>query len=68
MKLTRRIRPFRKRYKITQAEFAKLVGTTITTVNLWENGKTEPNQEAIKERIREVLEGGNPLLKKEKVG
>lgn len=64
MKLTRKIRSFRRRYKITQEEFAELVGTTRTTVSLWESKKTEPNQEAIKRKIMEVLERGKPVVVK----
>lgn len=67
MRLIERIKPFREKYGITQSEFAELVGTTWGIFNHWENGKTEPNQRAIKERIREVLEGGKPsLVKKQK--
>ena len=32
----------RKRLKLTQHNFAKLLGCSVTTVNRWENGKCKP--------------------------
>lgn len=42
----RSIRSQRKRLKLSQAEFAKLVGVTPVAVYLWESGKTRPRAKA----------------------
>ena len=42
----RSIRSQRKRLKLSQAEFAKLVGVTPVAVYLWESGKTKPRTKA----------------------
>lgn len=64
MRLGKRIRAFRRRYRVTQEEFAEMIGTTRATINAWENERTKPKQTAILERIQEVVEGGNPVLVK----
>ena len=33
---------------LNQAEFAKAIGVSFTTVNRWENGKAQPNIKAMK--------------------
>lgn len=39
----------------TQEEFAHLIGTTVTTVNRWINGKSKPSKIYIK-IMKELLE------------
>ncbi len=34
---------------VSQEKFAQLLGTTVVTVNRWENGKTKPSRLYIKE-------------------
>ena len=60
MNLGKKIRAFRKRYGITQEQFAELIGSTTTTVCFWETGRNRPRIKAVLERIDEVLEGGDP--------
>ena len=38
----------RRRLNMTQAEFAYAIGVTISTVNRWENGHSEPSRMARK--------------------
>lgn len=38
----------RRKLKLTQEEFAHLVGVTVSTVNRWENGHVEPSRLARK--------------------
>ena len=64
MDLGRKIKAYRKRYRITQEEFAKLIGSTSTTVCFWETGRNRPRIKAVLERIDEVLRGGKPSLVK----
>lgn len=40
------------RFKISQAEFGKIAGTSQTTVSRWEHGELEPNRVEMA-RIRE---------------
>jgi DNA-binding transcriptional regulator YiaG len=39
----------RKKLCVTQEKFAALLGTTVVTVNRWENGKAVPSRLYIKE-------------------
>lgn len=39
----------RKKLCVSQEKFAQLLGTTVVTVNRWENGKTVPSRLYIKE-------------------
>lgn len=39
----------RKLYCVSQETFARLLGTTVATVNRWENGKVKPSRLSIKE-------------------
>ena len=41
------IKELRKKLGLTQEEFAKLLGVGYTTVNRWENGKSEPRGQAL---------------------
>lgn len=43
------IQSIRKKIGVTQERFAYLLGTTITTVNRWENGKAKPSRLYIRE-------------------
>jgi len=50
----KRIQDIRRRFKVTQEDFAHMVGVTFSTVNRWENGKSRPNR--IAQRILAGLE------------
>ena len=50
----KRIQEIRQRLKVTQEDFAHMVGVTFSTVNRWENGKSKPNR--IAQRILAGLE------------
>jgi len=43
------IQDIRKKLFVSQEKFAQLLGTTVVTVNRWENGKTKPSRLYIKE-------------------
>lgn len=47
------IKTIRTNLGVTQEKFAQLLGTTVVTVNRWENGKTKPSRMSIKE-IKEI--------------
>ena len=51
---------------LNQAEFAKTIGVSFTTVNRWENGKAQPNIKAMKALKAFCVERGYPyeLLEK----
>lgn len=49
-----RIREIRQGLRVTQEDFAHMVGVTFSTVNRWENGKSKPNR--IAQRILVSLE------------
>jgi len=40
---------FRQRLGLTQEQFASKLGTTVGSVNKWENGKSKPSRLYIKE-------------------
>jgi len=50
----KRIQEIRRRLRVTQEDFAHMVGVTFSTVNRWENGKSRPNR--IAQRILAGLE------------
>ena len=50
----KRIQEIRRRLRVTQEDFAHMVGVTFSTVNRWENGKSKPNR--IAQRILAGLE------------
>ena len=54
----REIKELRKKLGLTQEEFAKLLGVGYTTVNRWENGKSEPRGQALEalEKLRTLVE------------
>ncbi len=39
-----RIQEIRRGLRVTQEDFAHMVGVTFSTVNRWENGKSKPNR------------------------
>jgi putative transcriptional regulator len=43
-----RIRETRQNMKLTQEEFASMLGVTFSTVNRWENSKSKPSRMALK--------------------
>ena len=43
-----RIREIRMRLRMTQEDFAHMIGVTFSTVNRWENGKSQPNRIAMR--------------------
>lgn len=43
------IQAIRIKLGVTQEKFAQLLGTTVVSVNRWENGKTRPSRLYIKE-------------------
>lgn len=43
------IREIRQGLCVSQEKFAQLLGTTVVTVNRWENGKTVPSRLYVKE-------------------
>ena len=43
------IQEIRKHLCVSQEKFAQLLGTTVVTVNRWENGKTVPSRLYVKE-------------------
>jgi len=49
-----RIRSIRQQLGLTQEQFAYKVGVTFTTVNRWENGKSNPSRPAGM-RINDIL-------------
>ena len=59
----REIRELRKKLGLTQEEFAQLLGVGYTTVNRWENDKSEPRGQVaqvlskLKELVEEAEEG-----------
>jgi putative transcriptional regulator len=50
----KRIQEIRRGLRVTQEDFAHMVGVTFSTVNRWENGKSKPNR--IAQRILAGLE------------
>lgn len=43
-----RIRDIRIQLQLTQEDFAHMIGVTFSTVNRWENGKSQPNRIALR--------------------
>lgn len=64
MTLGRKIRAFRRKCRITQEEFAELIGSTRATVCHWEKEKNEPKIKVVLERIEKVLKEGDPFVAK----
>lgn len=49
------IRALRKTLRLTQAQFAEVLGVSYVTVNRWENGHIKPSHLAI-EKLRNISE------------
>lgn len=45
----------RNRLLISQKDYAKLLGVTVTTVNRWENGHNHPSFKALR-KLRRILQ------------
>ena len=52
MDIGKAIKDFRVKSLLSQADFAKELGVSFSTVNRWENGKAIPNFKALK-KIKE---------------
>jgi type I restriction enzyme M protein len=52
------VRDLRKRLNLSQERFASRVGTTLLTVNRWENGKTSPDPRALRAIEQLLLDSG----------
>ncbi len=52
------VRELRKKLGLTQQEFAQLLGVGFTTVNRWENDKSEPRGQALEalEKLSDLVE------------
>ena len=48
----KRIKQLRARFGLTQARLAELMGVATVTVNLWENGHTQPSQKNWQQIVR----------------
>ena len=48
MSISSEIREIRRKLLLNQMEFADALGVSFSTVNRWENGKANPNYQALK--------------------
>lgn len=48
MEFGEKVKQVRKQLHLSQTEFGELLGVNFTTVNRWENGKSNPNYKAIR--------------------
>ena len=53
-----KIKEYRQRKFLTQEEFAKLIGVSITSVNRWETGKFEPTMQVKKMLYQLFIDAG----------
>ncbi len=60
------IQAIRKLYNVSQERFASLLGTTVVTVNRWENGKAKPSRLYIKELKELKANHGSYLCRRKK--
>lgn len=61
------MRETRKRFRLTQNEFALKLGVSLPTVNRWENGRTQPIPLAVMRitaLLQEMREQGSDLIAK----
>ncbi|MBD2666715.1 helix-turn-helix domain-containing protein [Richelia sinica] len=61
------IRELRLLTGLTQEQFAASLGVTYSTINRWENGRSQPSPIAMKliqQRLEEMGEQGKELLEK----
>ena len=61
------IADLRKNLGITQERFAALLGTTVVTVNRWENGKTKPSRLYAKELQELKANHGSYICRREEL-
>ena len=47
MNIQESLKAIRLQSLLSQADFAKAIGVSFTTVNRWENGKSKPNYKAL---------------------
>ncbi len=57
----------RKKLCVTQEKFAQLLGTTVVTVNRWENGKVVPSRMSQKELKEMRSKIGSYVCRREKL-
>lgn len=57
------VKTLRRRFALTQEQFAQKVGVTYSTVNHWENGKRTPHPFLLR-RLQELMEETEGLDKK----
>jgi transcriptional regulator with XRE-family HTH domain len=64
--VTALVKRLRERMGLTQEQFAREVGVTFSTVNLWENGRRRPQPYLLKRllEIKASLERANSAGKK----
>lgn len=55
----------RKRLGVSQEKFAALLGTTVVTINRWENGKVKPSRLYIRELKELRSKSGSYLCRTE---
>ena len=48
MNFGEQVKSVRKKLHLSQTDFGNLLGVNFTTVNRWENGKSEPSYKAIR--------------------
>ena len=53
------VKEIRRSLGVTQEKFAQLLGTTVATVNRWENGRNTPSRLSIKEIKQLEVDHGN---------
>lgn len=57
----------RKKICVTQEKFASLIGTTVVSVNRWENGKTKPCRYFIKQLKEIKATSGSYVCRRKKL-
>lgn len=57
----------RKKMGVTQEKFAALVGTTVVSVNRWENGQTKPCRYFIKQLKELKATSGSYVCRRQKL-
>lgn len=50
-----KIKEYRQRKLLTQEDFAKILGVSVTSITRWENGKFEPTM-AVKRKLKMLFE------------
>ena len=63
--LSSNIRHFRKSLKLTQGEFSKLIGLSVTSISNYERGKSLPSASAMK-KITEAMGDKSHVLFEER--